>query len=150
MSELRNQVAEFHRTFNHPIAKSPIVPSDERVRFRLRLIAEEFCELIAACFDANGIDITGGMEEFNRMTRTLPLKVNLPEFADACADLNYVVEGALLEFGIDGDPIAREVHRSNMAKIGGGKRPDGKSLKPEGWRPPDIAGELREQGWDGK
>ena len=40
----------------------------------------------------------------------------------------------------------REVHRSNMAKVGpGGKvlrREDGKILKPEGWTPPDLKGVL--------
>jgi hypothetical protein len=28
------------------------------------------------------------------------------------------------------------------------KRADGKILKPEGWKPPDIEGELRAQGWE--
>ncbi len=35
-----------------------------------------------------------------------------------------------------------EVHRSNMAKVGGPIRGDGKRLKPEGWTPPDVAGVL--------
>ena len=64
-------------------------------------------------------------------------------------DLDYVVEGTRLEFEIDGGPIAVEVHRSNMAKVGGPVREDGKRLKPPGWTPPDIAGELRKQGWKG-
>jgi predicted HAD superfamily Cof-like phosphohydrolase len=62
------------------------------------------------------------------------------------ADLDYVVEGTRLEFGIDGEPIAAEVHRANMAKTEGPVAPDGKRLKPPGWTPPDIAGVLRKQG----
>jgi hypothetical protein len=49
---------------------------------------------------------------------------------------------------IDGAPIAAEVHRANMAKVGGPKSPTGKQLKPPGWTPPDIFGELKRQGWE--
>jgi predicted HAD superfamily Cof-like phosphohydrolase len=76
------------------------------------------------------------------------IRVDLPELADALADLDYVVEGARLEFGINGAPIATEVHRANMAKLDGPVREDGKKQKPEGWKPPDIESELRKQGWE--
>ena len=56
----------------------------------------------------------------------------------ALAGLDYVVEGARLEFGINGLPIADEVHRANMAKAGGPKRADGKHMKPEGWTPHEV------------
>jgi hypothetical protein len=46
---------------------------------------------------------------------------------------------------VDLEPFFAEVHRTNMAKVGGPVRPDGKKLKPEGWQPPDIAGILRAQ-----
>lgn len=78
------------------------------------------------------------------------MNVDLVEFADALADLDYVIEGTRLEFGINGAPIAAEVHRSNLSKLGPNGpmlREDGKILKPPGWTPPDIAGELRKQGW---
>ena len=58
-----------------------------------------------------------------------------------------VVEGCRVEMGINGAPIAAEVHRANMAKVGGPISPQGKRLKPPGWTPPDIEGELRKQGW---
>lgn len=32
-----------------------------------------------------------------------------------------------------------------MKKFGGGKRADGKFLKPEGWKHPDIGAELEKQ-----
>jgi len=99
----------------------------------------------------------------------------LPSFADGLADLDYVVAGAFLEFGINSAPIECEVHRSNMAKAvmckacegtGNGvdapgdlgncgtcgglgrillKRADGKTTKPDGWTPPDIAGVIDKQ-----
>lgn len=147
MSALRSQVAEFHKAFGVPDATTPAVPSDERVRLRLRLVAEEFFELLAASSALTRYDLESieeGVREFIDDTGTV---VDLPAFADALADLDYVIEGTRLEFGIDGAPIAAEVHRANMAKLGGGARADGKITKPAGWTPPDIAGELRKQGW---
>jgi predicted HAD superfamily Cof-like phosphohydrolase len=42
--------------------------------------------------------------------------------------------------GVELEPFFDEVHGSNMKKVGGRVRGDGKQLKPEGWRPPDLAG----------
>lgn len=66
---------------------------------------------------------------------------DLPEAVDACIDLLYVVLGALSKFGIDAEPYFRAVHEANMAKLKDGiiRRPDGKIIKPKGWKPPDIA-----------
>ena len=77
------------------------------------------------------------------------VNVKMADLADGLADIDYVVEGTRLEFGIDGDAIAEEVHRANMAKAGGPIAPNGKRLKPPGWTPPDIEGELRKQRWSG-
>lgn len=52
------------------------------------------------------------------------------------------------EFGINGEPIANLVHAANMTKASREVRSDGKRLKPVGFVLPDIAGELRRQGWD--
>lgn len=145
MSTLRQQVSEFHIAMGQPIAEIPAVPSPERVKLRLSLIAEEFHELLAAAgYYENGDDWCVE-EEYP------PRGVNLVEVADALADLDYVIEGMRLEFGIDGKPIADEVHRSNMSKLDGValKRADGKVLKSSRYQPPDIAGELKRQGWRG-
>lgn len=151
MSRLREQVTEFHKAFDQPIVTRPAVPSDERVRLRLRLIAEEFFELM----DAAGVDSHGaadpvrwGIDQLGGPEPRESLPVDLPELADALADLDYVIEGTRLEFGIDGGPIADAVHAANMAKVGG-PVVDGKQKKPPGWTPPDIEAELRRQWWQG-
>lgn len=41
--------------------------------------------------------------------------------------------------GLDLRPFFEEVHRTNMAKLGGPRRADGKQLKPADWKPPRIA-----------
>ncbi|CAH1000305.1 hypothetical protein LEM8419_01456 [Neolewinella maritima] len=88
-------VAEFHHTFRLPVVDSPTLPPADRARLRVNLLQEELDELKAA--------IEGD---------------DLVEAADALADLQYVLSGAVLEFGL-ADRFARlfgEVHRSNMSK----------------------------------
>jgi len=140
---------------NPPIAASRRVPSDERVRLRARLIAEEFFETLEAMFRLGVYEddvVTGPMYDnakigVLRAIERAEVDVLMTDLVDGLADLDYVIEGTRLEFGVNGAPVAAEVHRSNMAKVGGEVRPDGKILKPKGWTPPDIDGELRKQGW---
>ena len=90
-----NQVAEFHRTFNAPILDTPQIPSKERCELRLTLLQEELNELREAIADDNIVEV-----------------------ADALCDLQYVLSGAVLEFGL-GDKFVElfnEVQRSNMSK----------------------------------
>src|ERR1700753_1438308 len=90
-----NQVAEFHHTFKHPVIAQPVIPSKERCELRISLLAEEVKELQQAV-EAN----------------------DLVEVADALCDLQYVLAGAILEFGL-GEKFKElfdEVHRSNMSK----------------------------------
>jgi predicted HAD superfamily Cof-like phosphohydrolase len=147
---LRSQVQAFHAAIGQTDPTTPQVPSDERVRLRARLITEEYFETMRALFGDNAslrIAEACVLNAFDPDCGCEP-RVDLVEFADGCADLAYVVEGSMLEFGINSEPIAAEVHRTNMAKVGGGKRADGKVVKPDGWQPPDIEGELRRQGWE--
>lgn len=152
-TKIRKQLIEFHTAADMPILDKPQIPSLDRVRLRLKLVAEEFCELVDACDmgdsgtrDAMQQAIKVVLSERHAMSKP---RIDLCETADALGDLDYVVEGMRLEFGINGEPIADEIHRSNMAKFGPGsrKREDGKVLKPEDWSPPKIKEKLVEQGW---
>ena len=73
-------------------------------------------------------------------------KGDLVAIADALADIAYVVYGTALTYGIDLDSALREVHRSNMSKLGNDGKPlirdDGKVLKSVRYFPPDIASVL--------
>jgi predicted HAD superfamily Cof-like phosphohydrolase len=128
---LQEQVIEFHKAFDHPIVETPTIPSDNRVRFRARFILEEALEFVEACFEpssAGGLGICSGRpiaagaqlavarEMLTRLIENAKVTVDLPKAADALADIDYVVEGSRLEMGLEGGGIAREVHRSNMAK----------------------------------
>lgn len=90
-----NQVAEFHKTFNAPILEQPIIPAAERAALRVSLLQEELNELKQAIADGDIVEV-----------------------ADALCDLQYVLSGAVLEFGLGEKFVALfdEVHRSNMSK----------------------------------
>ena len=65
-------------------------------------------------------------------------KKYLAALAKEMADLLYVVYGTAVSYGIDMEPVFREVHRSNLSKVGGYKRADGKWVKPPTYSPADI------------
>lgn len=144
---VREQVLEFHQKIGQPIAERPAVPDDERIRLRASLVSEEAIELLEALFDSPEM-IEDIKYKVNDLIIRGQVRVDFPSAVDALADIDYVVEGSRIEFGVDGAPIAAEVHRANMEKQGGPRREDGKVMKPPGWRPPDIEGKLREQGWE--
>ncbi len=74
--EALNDVSKFHTLFNLPVVEQPAIPAEERIQLRISLLEEELKELKQAIKDND-----------------------LIETADAFADLQYVLSGAILEFG---------------------------------------------------
>ena len=145
----RARLIEFHTAMGQPVLTRPQVPPVDRVKLRLRLVFEETVELIEACAGV-GSKLDAVRDLMAEVIDKIEARdVRLVDVADALEDIHSVVEGTNLEFGIDSRPIAAAVHAANMAKAHGPVRADGKRLKPVGWQPPDIAGELRQQGWEG-
>ncbi len=136
-------VRDFHVAMNIPVASSLAIPPDARVRLRATLIAEEFFETMASMF-GESLSLADARSAMRAAMNGEP-RVDLVELADGLCDLDYVVAGTRLEFGIDGEAVLAEVHRSNLTKVGGPVRADGKIGKPTGWQPPDIAGVLERQ-----
>jgi predicted HAD superfamily Cof-like phosphohydrolase len=83
--------------------------------------------------------------ELKELREAPPKGPDFVEAIDGIGDSLYVQFGAAIEFGIDMQPIFDEIHRANMAKVGGATRADGKTLKPEGWVAPRIAEKIAEQ-----
>jgi predicted HAD superfamily Cof-like phosphohydrolase len=74
------------------------------------------------------------------------------EMLDALIDMLVVTVGALHSMGVDAEGAWNEVMRTNFAKIDLDtgkvcKREDGKVLKPEGWKPPELKQFFKVQ-WD--
>ncbi len=122
MSPEQQMVESFHRQFDILVESRPRVVDEKTRRLRVRLIDEEFAEL------RESLD-----------------KGDLPGIAKELADLLYVVYGTAVSYGIDMAPVFREVHRSNMSKVGGYKREDGKWVKPATYSPADVGTVLARQ-----
>ena len=124
MNDEQMMVREFHERFGLPSNSHPTWPGEAMHRLRVLLIEEELAELRNAG-EARSLVCT----------------------ADALADLLYVVYGAAVTYGIDLEPVFREIHRSNMSK--GGDHPvcraDGKVCKGEHYQAPRIAEALAAQ-----
>ena len=88
-------VAAFHHLFGMPVIDEPCIPASDRCRLRINLIEEELKEL-----------------------KDSIAKGDIVEAADALADLQYVLSGAILEFGLGSrfKSLFDEVQRSNMSK----------------------------------
>ena len=116
-------VAEFHRSFGLPVSETVNISDGKVNQLRINLLQEELDELKEALADGD-----------------------LVEVLDALTDLQYVLDGAVLSFGLQGvkDAAFNEVHRSNMSKLGADGKPiyregDGKVLKGPDYFKPDIA-----------
>ena len=122
----QRMVAEFHQTFDIAREPVPTIPDEATQRLRIRLIQEEFDELQEALNQRETVAV-----------------------AKELADLLYVVYGTAVSCGIDMEPVFREVHRSNMSKVGGHKRADGKWVKPASYSPACLEPILTAQGGKG-
>lgn len=115
-----DDVLAFHRKFGLVIEAKPKWPEDDLLHLRTSLIAEELMELTHALNDRDEAAV-----------------------ADGIVDLIYVLTGMAITMGLDIREVWKVVQTANMAKEGGGRRADGKILKPIGWQPPDVVGALR-------
>ena len=116
-------VKEFHETYGLPVKDAPDISDAKTNKLRINLLAEEVEELLEA------------------------LEVgDMVEVLDALTDIQYVLDGAYLSFGLH--PVKQaafdEVHSSNMSKLGEDGKPivreeDGKILKGPNYFKPDIA-----------
>jgi len=82
-------------------------------------------------------------EEYNELKDAIVANDRVEQL-DALVDILVVTMGAIRAGGFDGEGAWREVMDTNFAKIDPDtgkviKREDGKVLKPEGWKAPELA-----------
>lgn len=96
MSDKIKQVTEFHKASGAYIGTIPEFPEDKRIDLRVRLLMEEVKEFKVACEQGNFV-----------------------EAFDALCDIRYVLDGTIIEFGLQKafDAGFSEVHASNMSKF---------------------------------
>ena len=112
-------VKTFMETFGQMVRTKPQFPDKKTMQLRFSLIKEE-------------------LNELEQAMRTR----NLKEIADALTDILYVTYGMAHSFGIDIEECFREVHQSNMSKLGEDGKPiyreDGKVIKGPNYKPPNL------------
>jgi predicted HAD superfamily Cof-like phosphohydrolase len=112
------QVRAFQTAFGAEMPEKPTMLEEKRAKLRQRLLQEEVTELKKA--------------------------EDMEDVADALGDILYIAFGTIHEYGLADRIIFifDEIHKANMAKLGEDGKPiyrkDGKVLKPEGWRPPNL------------
>jgi predicted HAD superfamily Cof-like phosphohydrolase len=120
-------VREFHQAFGLDVRTTPQQVPPQLAAHRGELLAEEAAEAAQVA--------TGPLDRL----------------AHELADVVYVAYGTALVHGIDLDEVIAEIHRANMSKLGPdgqvARRADGKVLKGEHYRAPDVGAVLRRQGW---
>lgn len=156
-------VKAFHKLYGMPILRPAEAAEDfshitpERLGMRFNLIVEEFKELCEAMDIRADIQFSYMNEDekwvqadniVDAITNTE--NRDLPDVADACEDLKYVITGFELEVGIDPHAVLEEVQASNMTKMGDDglplKRADGKILKGPSYVEADAEKALRGRG----
>jgi len=81
-------------------------------------------------------------EEYNELADAIAADDRVEQL-DALIDILVVTMGAIRAGGFDGEGAWKEDMATNFAKIDNDtgkvrKREDGKVLKPEGWKPPQL------------
>lgn len=128
MNKYEQMVQECHKAMECGI-NEPF--SAELLTLRKRLINEETAELNAEIDNLiNELQQTGTVQ-----------KESVLKMYKELADLQYVVSGMAVCFGIPFEEVFKRVHESNMSKLVDGKplkREDGKFLKGPNYKKPDL------------
>lgn len=130
MNEYEEQVLECHKAFG--VAEHKPFTKD-LLTLRKTLIAEETKELFDEIDSAISEVERGAVvshETFERLMKEI-------------ADLQYVLSGMVVTFGLPMQEAFRRVHQSNMSKLGPDGKPifreDGKYIKGPNYKKPNLS-----------
>lgn len=115
MTKEQKMVREFRKAFGLEVASLPRLPRFRIITAALRMVDEEISELKHAAY-----------------------RTDLAEIADGLCDALVTLYGLALVYGLDLEPLFKEVHRSNMTKGGGHIDKHGKYIKPTTYDPPNL------------
>lgn len=126
------EVTEFHEVFGHPIN---VKPTHELLELRFNLIREEWEETADELATLSLQSRKFATDTAKRLT-----KIKLTK---ELSDMLYVIYGTAVALGLPLEEAFKEVHRSNMSKLGEDGKPilreDGKVLKGPNYTEADIA-----------
>lgn len=123
------KICDFHQAIGPTPPATPTFPDLATLKLRQTLIQEEYQEVMNALTELTAVASHTDTPDMSSLAHEL-------------TDLLYVTYGAFATLGINADAVFAEVHRANMAKLGGPRRADGKLLKPPNWQPANVAAVL--------
>lgn len=134
MESQQIRVKEFSKGCRQPAPDGPTLPGNLTKTLRVRLLLEEVLELA----EASGVGVFVLAESLGKplTMKAVHCEVthesDIVEIADAIADINYVAYGAAVAYGLDMEPIDKEVHANNMLKLKNSSFDEnGKLVKPK-------------------
>lgn len=161
-SQHQQRIDEFMKLAGQEVPTTPCVPPYANLYLRGKLILEETLETLSALGLSLRISTATDPARVaclldNRGGDTLNVGLfgthnpDLIQIADGCADISVVTIGTLSACGISDRDLLVTVDINNLQKFGPGghRNADGKWVKPPNHLPPDIAGVLKRQGWEG-
>lgn len=144
-TEHQKRIEMFMAKAGQAVPLIPIMPDLETRKLRANIILEEALETIKGLgFEVNATMPDGELEVEEAFTP------DIVEVVDGCADISVVTIGTLSAFGVKDAPILEAVDLNNLGKFGPGsyrRESDGKWMKPPGFKPADIMGLLKAQGF---
>ncbi len=154
--DIFQQVKEFtEKTSLEKLPSEPRAMTEDGIRFISRMVISELMELASTVSD-KPIDLvkeccqTDFPKKYKGNTDPQIARVQqIAAQADALIDMIYYICNVASRNGIDLGPVFQEVQKANMAKVHPDgtvkRREDGKILKPDGWKEPDIESVIRKQ-----
>jgi predicted HAD superfamily Cof-like phosphohydrolase len=143
-SKIQKQVKELMETLNLQLPNE-IDPSPNKLNFDLlrSIVEEESKEFNDAMYLLEEICLEYENYNDHKLSQIdpndrEPLYLKWSKVIKEMCDVIIVIHNVSNAMGIDLEPFLDEVHLSNMKKIGGKKRADGKALKPEYWKEPNL------------
>lgn len=140
-----SRVTEFHRAMGLPVRVVPSVGTVAERILRVRLLLEEVLEYATA--SAVRVELAGfrikGTGELT-IGENVGATPDLVAMTHELGDVQVIVSGTAAQLGLPLlAAVSEEIHPANMRKLGPDGRPvlraDGKVVKPEGWKPANVA-----------
>jgi hypothetical protein len=143
-ADLRELTFIFCRKYGVPLRDKPGMAPEPELRAILLGIAEAMVHALIGAFGrTDSLDMVMG--ELRELIQIDKLdQFDMVAVVTALGQIDQAVEVLRLMLGVDGAPVAAEIHRAAMRKV---KLSKVRMATPDDWEPPDVATELGKQGY---